>query len=96
VKLTIVPPEAAGLPAPSANAPHVEVDAPFVFRASDAGPASAPATGRPGNAMRDASAVMTALPSRVSMAIRPCSLGMTIGEEPADEAGDTGALSGGR
>lgn len=35
VTLTIIPPEAAGLPAPPANAPHVQVDAPFVFRAGD-------------------------------------------------------------
>jgi hypothetical protein len=39
VTLTIVPPEAAGLPAPPANAPHVQVDAPFVFRAGDSPPA---------------------------------------------------------
>ena len=34
--LTNTPPEVADLPAPSPNAKHVEVDAPFVFRASDA------------------------------------------------------------
>jgi hypothetical protein len=40
VTLTILPPDAQ-LPAPAANAPHVQVEAPFVFRASDS-PASAP------------------------------------------------------
>jgi len=39
--LTIAPPEVADLPAPSPNAKHVEVDAPFVFRASDLPPAVA-------------------------------------------------------
>jgi hypothetical protein len=45
VTLTIAPPEAAGLPAPEPSAPHVEVDAPFVFRAGDAAPTSAPDLG---------------------------------------------------
>jgi hypothetical protein len=40
VTLTILPPDAQ-LPAPAANAPHVQVEAPFVFRASDS-PPSAP------------------------------------------------------
>ncbi len=40
VTLTILPPDAQ-LPAPSASAPHVQVEAPFVFRASDS-PPSAP------------------------------------------------------
>ena len=35
VTLEITRPEAAELPAPERSAPHVEVDAPFVFRASD-------------------------------------------------------------
>jgi hypothetical protein len=42
--LTNTPPEVADLPAPSPNAKHVQVDAPFVFRASDL-PASAPDLG---------------------------------------------------
>ena len=42
VTLTIAPPETAGLPAPSPSAPHVQVDAPFVFRAGDTAPTSAP------------------------------------------------------
>jgi len=45
VTLTIAPPETAGLPAPARSAPHAEVDAPFVFRASDMPPASAPDLG---------------------------------------------------
>jgi AMIN domain len=40
VTVTIAPPEAAGLRAPPSNAPHVQVDAPFVFRASDLPPAA--------------------------------------------------------
>jgi len=40
VTLEITRPEAIELPAPERSAPHVEVDAPFVFRASDS-PASA-------------------------------------------------------
>jgi AMIN domain len=42
--VTSVPPEVADLPAPSPNAKHVQIDAPFVFRASDL-PASAPDLG---------------------------------------------------
>lgn len=44
VTLTIAPPDAAELPAPEPGAAHVQVDAPFVFRASDL-PASAPDLG---------------------------------------------------
>jgi hypothetical protein len=35
VMVTIPPPETAGLPAPPPNAPHVQVEAPFVFRGGD-------------------------------------------------------------
>jgi hypothetical protein len=42
--VTSPPPEVADLPAPSPNAKHVQIDAPFVFRASDM-PASAPDVG---------------------------------------------------
>ena len=45
VTLTIAPPGTETLPAPSPNAPHAQVDAPFVFRASDLPPASAPDLG---------------------------------------------------
>ncbi len=45
VTLTIAPPGTQNLPAPSPNAPHAQVDAPFVFRASDSPPASAPDLG---------------------------------------------------
>ena len=45
VTLTIAPPGTENLPAPSPNAPHAQVDAPFVFRASDSPPASAPDLG---------------------------------------------------
>jgi AMIN domain-containing protein len=41
VTLTTAPPEAAELPAPSPSAAHVQVDAPFVFRATDSPPAPA-------------------------------------------------------
>ena len=40
VTLTVSPTETASLPAPAPSAPHVQVDAPFVFRASDGDPAS--------------------------------------------------------
>jgi hypothetical protein len=39
--MTIAPPGTESLPAPSPNAPHAQIDAPFVFRASDL-PPSAP------------------------------------------------------
>jgi AMIN domain len=42
--VTSAPPEVADLPAPSPSAAHVQIDAPFVFRASDS-PASAPDLG---------------------------------------------------
>ena len=42
VALSAVPPGTESLPAPSPNAPHAQVDAPFVFRASDLPPASTP------------------------------------------------------
>ncbi len=42
--VTIAPPEVADLPAPSPSAKHVQIDAPFVFRATDM-PASAPDVG---------------------------------------------------
>ena len=45
ITLTIAPPGTENLPAPSPNAPHAQVDAPFVFRASDLPPASAPDLG---------------------------------------------------
>jgi AMIN domain len=45
VTLTTAPPGTENLPAPSPNAPHAQVDAPFVFRASDLPPASAPDLG---------------------------------------------------
>jgi hypothetical protein len=41
-RLTAPPPEVADLPAPSPSAAHVQIDAPFVFRASESAPASAP------------------------------------------------------
>ena len=41
VTLAIAPPGTESLPAPSPNAPHAQIDAPFVFRASDSPPASA-------------------------------------------------------
>ena len=40
--MTIAPPDATDLPAPSPGAPHVQVDAPFVFRAGDLPPTSTP------------------------------------------------------
>ncbi len=40
VTMTIAPREAADLPAPPRNAPHVEVEAPFVFRGGDPAPAT--------------------------------------------------------
>ncbi len=46
VAVTVAPPGTENLPAPSPNAPHAQVDAPFVFRASDLPPASAPDLGR--------------------------------------------------
>jgi hypothetical protein len=45
VAVTVAPPGTESLPAPSPNAPHAQVDAPFVFRASDLPPASAPDLG---------------------------------------------------
>ena len=42
VTLTVTPPDTAELPAPEPSAPHVQVEAPFVFRASDSPPSSAP------------------------------------------------------
>ncbi|MGH9503293.1 MAG: AMIN domain-containing protein [Terriglobales bacterium] len=45
VTLTVTPPGTEGLPAPSPNAPHAQVDAPFVFRASDLPPATTPDLG---------------------------------------------------
>ncbi len=45
VTLTTAPPGTESLPAPSPNAPHAQIDAPFVFRASDLPPASAPDLG---------------------------------------------------
>ncbi len=42
VTVTVTPPEVADLPAPSPNAAHVQVEAPFVFRAEDLPPASTP------------------------------------------------------
>jgi hypothetical protein len=45
VALTVPPQGTEGLPAPSPNAPHAQVDAPFVFRASDLPPASTPDLG---------------------------------------------------
>jgi AMIN domain len=45
VTLAIAPPGTESLPAPSPNAPHAQIDAPFVFRASDSPPASAPDLG---------------------------------------------------
>ena len=42
--VTSAPPEVADLPAPSPSAKHVQIDAPFVFRATDM-PASAPDVG---------------------------------------------------
>jgi len=38
VTLSVAPPETAPLPAPQPNEVHVQVDAPFIFRASDAPP----------------------------------------------------------
>ena len=46
VTLTIAPPGTENLPAPSPNAPHAQVDAPFVFRASDS-PLHRPPTSEP-------------------------------------------------
>jgi hypothetical protein len=43
--VTSAPPELADLPAPSPSAAHVQIDAPFVFRASDSPAASAPDVG---------------------------------------------------
>ena len=43
--VTIAPPGTTDLPAPSPNAPHAQVDAPFVFRAGDVPPTSAPDLG---------------------------------------------------
>jgi hypothetical protein len=43
--VTSPPPEVADLPAPSPSAAHVQIDAPFVFRASDSPAASAPDVG---------------------------------------------------
>jgi hypothetical protein len=40
VTLTVAPPETAQLPAPERGAAHVEVDAPFVFRAADSAPSA--------------------------------------------------------
>ncbi len=45
VAVTVAPAGTENLPAPSPNAPHAQVDAPFVFRASDLPPASAPDLG---------------------------------------------------
>lgn len=45
VTLTIAPPDTAALPASRPGAPRVEVDAPFVFRAGDLPPTSAPDLG---------------------------------------------------
>jgi hypothetical protein len=45
VAVTVAPPGTENLPAPSPKAPHAQVDAPFVFRASDLPPASAPDLG---------------------------------------------------
>ena len=45
ITVTIAPPGTENLPAPSPNAPHAQVDAPFVFRARDPPPASAPDLG---------------------------------------------------
>jgi hypothetical protein len=42
VTLSVAPPDASELPAPEPSAPHVQVDAPFVFRAADSPPSSAP------------------------------------------------------
>ena len=42
VTLTVTPPDTAELPAPEPGAPHVQVEAPFVFRASDSPRSSAP------------------------------------------------------
>ncbi len=39
-QITLTPPETAQLPAPAPGAPHVQVDAPFVFRAADSLPAT--------------------------------------------------------
>jgi AMIN domain len=43
--VTSPPPEVADLPAPSPSAAHVQIDAPFVFRASDSPAASPPDVG---------------------------------------------------
>jgi len=43
--VTTAPPGATDLPAPSPSAPHAQVDAPFVFRAGDVPPTSAPDLG---------------------------------------------------
>ncbi len=43
--VTSAPPGTTDLPAPSPNAPHAQVDAPFVFRAGDVPPTSAPDLG---------------------------------------------------
>lgn len=45
VTVRVAPPETSGLPAPPSTEPHVEVEAPFVFRASDSPAASAPNPG---------------------------------------------------
>jgi hypothetical protein len=45
VTLAVAPPGTESLPAPSPNAPHAQIDAPFVFRASDSPPATAPDLG---------------------------------------------------
>jgi hypothetical protein len=42
VTLTVTPPDTAELPAPEPSAPHAQVEAPFVFRATDSPPSSAP------------------------------------------------------
>ncbi len=42
VTLTVTPPDTAELPAPEPSAPHVQVEAPFVFRATDSPPSAAP------------------------------------------------------
>jgi len=42
VMLTVTPPETAELPAPEPSAPHAQVEAPFVFRATDSPPSSPP------------------------------------------------------
>lgn len=45
VTLTVAPPGTTDLPAPAPNAPHAQVEAPFVFRAGDLPPTSAPDLG---------------------------------------------------